>query len=123
MPTAVLNVLLVEDNELVSKLTAAMLARGGHNVVVARSAEEALALEREGNPIDLLLVDLVLGPGLNGYALIEQITERRLGLRVIVASGRADPATLPPIPDAKSVAFLPKPYSEQQLLAAVDNLP
>ena len=117
-----MNVLLVEDNDLVSKLTTAMLAHGGHDVVVASSADEALAIEREGNPIDLILVDLVLGAGQNGYALIEQFTERRVGLRVVIVSGHADPVTLPPIHDVKGVVFVPKPYNEQQLLAAVDSL-
>ena len=116
-----MNVLLVEDNDLVSKLTAAMLKNGGHDVEVAATAEDALAIERQGNPIDLLLTDIVLGNGQNGYALIEQITEHRLGLRVIVASGYAEPDTLPPIHDTRGVVFLQKPYTEEQLLAAIDS--
>src|ERR1700730_10139350 len=56
-------ILLVEDEGFVRKLTAPVLVSAGYNLVITRSAAEALdAHHRLSAPIDLLLADVVM-PG------------------------------------------------------------
>jgi CheY-like chemotaxis protein len=113
-------VLLVEDNEIVRRLTVRALEEAGHTVVEASEGGEALeALAREA-PFDLLLVDLVL-PGMNGYTIAERALEASPGLRVLFTSGYAAPETLP-TNGAAAVGFLQKPFHVPVLTATVAEL-
>ena len=59
-------VLLVDDDVDVRAVTAGMLRYAGHDVIEAASGREALDwLGREGDRIDLMIVDFVM-PGMNG---------------------------------------------------------
>ena len=55
-------ILLVEDEALIAMRQAAILTRSGYNVVKAHHAQEALELV-SGRRIDLILMDIDLGPG------------------------------------------------------------
>ncbi len=110
-----LSILLVEDDALISFTTAEMLADLGHSVVQAANAEDALQqIERQA--FDVMMTDLSL-PGMSGRDLLVVATLRRPRLRVLVASGY-DRA---PAGDAAlaRVVFLPKPYDEAGLSAAL----
>jgi two-component system, cell cycle sensor histidine kinase and response regulator CckA len=83
-----LRVLLVEDQEPVRHTVARMLERGGHEVWVAGSADEALTVwAAHGARISLLLTDVALGAGANGPALAAQLRAQRADLPVVYTSG------------------------------------
>ncbi|MEH3045554.1 response regulator [Sphingomonas adhaesiva] len=106
-------VLLVEDDALIRAATAEVLQDGGHVVVEAASAEEAMAALQTA-PIDVLMTDIHL-PGCSGIELAERARTIRPGVRVVVASGDTAgvAGTLP------GAAVLAKPYNAVQLIAAV----
>jgi len=107
-------VLVVEDEDVVRRVTGRILAGLGYRVLVARDADEAERRAREaGGPIGLLLTDLVL-PGRDGLEVARALGERQPGLRVLYTSGwagRLPPGGLP--------CFLPKPYTPGELARAV----
>ena len=70
-PAAKGTALLVDDEELVRRTTADMLADLGYAVVEAGSAEEAMRLLAGGQQVDVLTDHLM--PGLSGYAEAEGI--------------------------------------------------
>ena len=55
-----LRILVVDDEELVRTLVDRILREAGYETVIARSAEEALAVTAKQEPFDLLLTDLVM---------------------------------------------------------------
>ena len=63
-------ILLVEDEPLVAHMVRRMLERAGHQVDWAPSGEAAL--ERLGEPYDLVISDLVM-PGVSGLEVIRQV--------------------------------------------------
>ena len=108
-------ILLVEDEEVVRPLIAEALRSYGYTVLEARSGPEALeVVEREREPFDLLLTDVVM-PGMNGRELAERLLAEQPSLRVLYTSGYpADTIIRHGIAHA-SAAYLEKPYVPDDL--------
>lgn len=66
-------ILVVEDNPLNLKLVRDVLQIAGHDIIEARSGEEALRIAREATP-DLVLMDLQL-PGIDGTETLRQLRQ------------------------------------------------
>ena len=111
-------ILLVEDEGFVRKVTAAVLESAGYNLVIARSAAEALdAHHRLSAPIDLLLADVVM-PGMSGCDLAAEFQGLRPRIRVLLMSGyTVQLAWCHLSPYAKT--YLAKPFSVRVLLRKV----
>lgn len=82
-------VLIVEDEVVVRDLVASTLAKEGYQLLLAGSAEEALALaaSHEG-PIHLVLTDVIM-PGKSGIELANTLVAERPGLPILLMSGYA----------------------------------
>ena len=115
-------VLVVEDNDSVRDYAATALAELGYRVMGARDANDALRIIEQGERIDLLFTDVVLGSGPNGRELANKVGEKLVGLPVlfttgytrnaIVHHGRLDP----------DVHLLDKPFTQQDLARKVRAL-
>ena len=109
------HILLVEDDELVRRLTCEMLEREGYTVIAAASPDEAL---RHTGAWDLLLTDVVM-PVMNGPELAARLVEQRGSFRVLFTSGYSgdtmvERGTLDP-----SVPLLEKPFGRSELAQVV----
>jgi len=116
------NILLVEDQPAILAVAQRILRRAGHHVLTADSAEAALKLseEHEG-PIDLLVTDVVM-TGMNGPALAARLSPQRPEMQTLFMSGYSgEHAQLLDHPQG-GVAFLAKPFTPTDLLAAVAAL-
>jgi CheY-like chemotaxis protein len=114
-PTFPLRVLLVDDEPAIRQSLQEILTREGHTVRAAGTAEAALALMDK--PFDLLLTDLNLGSGEDGFALAREARRRQPAAKVLVATAWHE-GKPPPEVDM----LLHKPVKSQQLLAAVQHL-
>jgi two-component system cell cycle sensor histidine kinase/response regulator CckA len=113
--------LLVDDEEPVRRLAERALRRRGWQVLSADSAEAALTLLEEREPVLTLLITDVVMPGMDGPALVARVRERCADLPAILVSGYAE-EMLKPGPMMPNTAFLPKPYTLQALLARADAM-
>ena len=104
-------VLVVDDEPDELALIARHLRRLGYEVVLAKSAEEALA-DQEHLAVDVAVVDLRL-PGMGGWELIDVLRARRPDLPVVVTSV-LDADDYPHVE-----AWLPKPFSGDGVQAAL----
>jgi len=109
-------VLLVEDEPMVRAVAERALTRHGYTVITADNGEEALELLARGDPIDLLLSDVVM-PGMDGPAMVEQARKERPDLKVLFMSGYAEEQLRDSI-NVDNAHFLPKPFSVQELAEA-----
>ncbi len=110
-----LNVLVVDDDALVSMGTSAMLEDLGHRAVEAPSASVALDLLADEHKFDLIITDHAM-PGMTGAELARKVFMSHPGLPVILASGYAE------LSDDQGLADLvrmTKPFTQTQLQAAV----
>jgi len=89
-PRGAETILIVEDEAAVRRMAARALAAQGYAILEAENGAEALeVLARGGNPIDLVLTDVVM-PLVNGRELGERLSVERPGLRVLFMSGYTD---------------------------------
>jgi CheY-like chemotaxis protein len=111
--------LLVEDEELVRKLTCEILELGGYRVLEARHGTEALSVSwSHAGPIDLLLTDMVM-PGMTGRELAAEISAGRPHIKIIFMSGYTESGILNAGEKPPGVWFLEKPFTPDGLLRRV----
>ncbi|MET0291807.1 MAG: ATP-binding protein [Steroidobacteraceae bacterium] len=103
--------LFVEDDALVAEVVASALRGAGFDIVRARTADEALALIREGQTFDAVFSDIVMPGSLSGLDLAEILQKEQPWTPVVLASGYSERAPL-----QKSVVVLSKPYSIEALV-------
>ncbi|MET0269843.1 MAG: response regulator [Sphingomonas sp.] len=113
-------IVVVEDEDMVRAVAERALARQGYRVHTAANGEAALELlERlrtEGEAVDLMVSDVVM-PGMDGPTTVRRAREAHPMLPVLFMSGYAEEQLRRSI-DLDRVAFLPKPFSVQQLAEA-----
>jgi two-component system cell cycle sensor histidine kinase/response regulator CckA len=109
-------VLLVEDEPMVRAVAERALSRHGYKVLTANNGEEALEVLGRGEEIALLISDVVM-PGMDGPAMVEEARKSRPDLPILFMSGYAEEQLRKSI-DLDKVAFLPKPFSVQELAEA-----
>jgi two-component system, cell cycle sensor histidine kinase and response regulator CckA len=108
-------ILFVDDDEAVRSLASRLLAKGGHRVLVAANAGEALLIaESYGPSIDLLITDTVM-PFMDGRSLSRRLRATLPTIGLLFISGHAGPEA----EKEGDGRFLAKPFSEAQLACAV----
>ncbi|MFH0731062.1 MAG: ABC transporter substrate binding protein [Pseudomonadota bacterium] len=113
------NILLVEDEPAILKLTTMMLERTGYAVIAAGTPGEAIRLAREHQGrIDLLITDVVM-PEMNGRDLARNLMSIYPDIRRLFMSGyTANVIAHHGVLD-KGVHFIQKPFSMKELTAKV----
>ncbi|HEY5127940.1 MAG TPA: PAS domain-containing protein [Bradyrhizobium sp.] len=112
-------ILLVEDEEGLRSLNARGLRSRGYSVIEASNGVEALeALEEKNGAVDLVVSDVVM-PEMDGPTLLKTMRGRNPDLKIIFVSGYAEDAFEKSLPENQQFAFLPKPFTLSQLVAAV----
>ena len=109
-------VLLVEDEAMVRNVAERALARHGYKVITADNGEDALEVLDRGEEIDLLISDVVM-PGMDGPTMVAEARKSRPELKILFMSGYAEEQLRNSI-DIDNFAFLPKPFSVQDLAEA-----
>jgi CheY-like chemotaxis protein len=112
-------VLVVEDHEFAREAVAALLSSMGYDVVEAENGRDALAAMAKGPLPDVILLDLMM-PIMDGWEFMKRQRRdwRLCTIPTIVVTGVAshDPRCL----EMPVVRFLRKPYTAEQLIAAID---
>jgi PAS domain S-box-containing protein len=112
-------VLVVEDERAVRDQAVLVLDSYGYCVLDAADGQAALNLSRDHEgPIDLLLTDVIM-PGMNGRDLADLLKPERPDMRVLYMSGYTGDVIANHGVLAGSAAFLPKPFTLEDLLRKV----
>jgi len=113
-------VLVVDDEKVIADTLSIILARHGFLVETAYNAESALERAHRVSP-DLLLSDVMLGPGLDGMQLALELTKSHRDCKVILFSGHTSTHDLIERAHHLGRAFmcLSKPLHPADLLGAI----
>jgi CheY-like chemotaxis protein len=115
-------IFVVEDDEVLRRLTRRALERSGYRLLDAGNPREAVqtAAEYHG-PIHLLLSDVVM-PESEGAPLIDRLTAVRPGVRVLYMSGYTDESIVHYGVLEEGVPFLQKPFTPYALARKVRDV-
>lgn len=113
------NVLVVEDESIVSKDIQHSLKKLGYNVVgAAATGDRALEIGRTEKP-DIVLMDIMLKGDMNGIEAAE-IMKSELGIPVIFLTAYADDSTLSKAKVTEPYGYIIKPFKEVDLHTTIE---
>lgn len=112
-------ILLVEDNDLVREYAHKQLAALGYEVIEAHNGQQALAIVRQRDDIDLLFTDVVMPGGMNGKQLANEVQSLRTNMKVLFTSGYTQNAIVHHGRLDAGVELLAKPYHRNELARCV----
>jgi two-component system, response regulator PdtaR len=116
--SALLRVLIVEDEVFVAMDAEAVLVGAGHEVVAtAASADDAVAKAAQLMP-DLVLMDIRLIGARDGIDAALEI-KSRFNTPIIFVTANNDPMTYARAKQAEPLSIVSKPFTPNSLLAAV----
>jgi two-component system, cell cycle sensor histidine kinase and response regulator CckA len=114
-------VLVVEDEDIVRRVTVKALRNAGYIVHEAPGGQEALAKLNDGLAVDLLLTDVVM-PGMNGRTLAGKMREKFPDLPVLFMSGYGEDIIAHQGLIDPGVAFIEKSFTAQTLCRKVRDV-
>ena len=114
-----INILVVEDESIVSKDIQQSLKKLGYNVVGATAAgEDAIILADETKP-DLVLMDIMLKGKMSGIEAASQIKENN-NIPVIYLTAYADENTLSKAKITEPYGYILKPFKEIDIHTSIE---
>ncbi len=115
-------VLIVDDEAQLREIATHMLELLEYHPVAVESGEKAIHYMQD-NHADLIILDMLMPPGINGRQTYEQILSFRPGQKAIVCSGFSESNDVKATLQMGAALFLKKPFSMDDLgLAVVDAL-
>ncbi len=111
-------VLVVDDEEAVRSIVAAVLERSGFTTVSAQGADEALELLQVDPSIDLVMSDVML-PGIDGLTLLDRIVVDYPATPVVLFTAVHDIHVATSAFRRGAIDYLLKPFERAQLLTVV----
>jgi CheY-like chemotaxis protein len=114
------SILVVDDDPLILSMLAGIIEDKGHQVTTAENGTRALAAVAAG-PVDLVVTDIFM-PETEGLETIATIRRRRGSTKILAISGHRCAEYLAMAKSLGADATLPKPFSADVLLDAIDRL-
>jgi DNA-binding response OmpR family regulator len=113
--------LVVDDEPGVRFFVEETLHRSGHDMMTAKSGEEALKILRD-TPFDLVVLDLKLGGKVDGIKVLEAIRWRWPNTSVIILTAHGSLDTALQAIDQGIEKYVQKPLSPQELRKVVEEV-
>jgi DNA-binding NtrC family response regulator len=111
-------ILIVDDEESVRSVTAAVLERSGYAATTTKSAEDALLRLQQDPDYDLILSDIMM-PGTDGLTLLDHICTDYPGMPVVIFSAVNDFHVVTSAFRRGAIDYLLKPFEHAELESIV----
>ncbi len=115
--------LIIDDHPAFVAALETLLRRMHRNMGIhtATSAEAALRHIERHPDYQFILLDLSM-PGLDGFAFMRVLQQRKLPIPVIVVSSSEEPDTIRACINAGAVGYIPKSYDLEQMALAIEHI-
>jgi len=113
-------ILVVDDIEEQREIAHQILTRLGYSVTTVSSGEEAVVYMQE-NSADLLVLDMIMDPGIDGLETYKRILEFHPGQKAIIASGFSETDRVKEAQRLGVGVYIKKPYIFEKLGITVRN--
>ncbi|MDR2724955.1 MAG: cache domain-containing protein [Candidatus Adiutrix sp.] len=111
-------ILVVDDVDIQRKLATKMLTKLGYTPVAVPSGEAAVEYLKQQD-VDLVILDMIMRPGINGRETYGLIMEFKPHQKAIIASGMAESEEVAKAQAMGAGQFVNKPYTIEDIAAAV----
>ncbi len=111
-------ILVVDDAKSQREISCKMLAALGYRTEAVSSGEEGVGFLKE-HPVDLVLLDMIMDPGINGRETFERISKIRPNQRVVIVSGFAETDEVRKTLELGAGRYLKKPITLASIGMAV----
>jgi signal transduction histidine kinase/ActR/RegA family two-component response regulator len=108
------SILVVDDVEEQREIAAVMLKELGYSVTSVSSGEAAVEYIKD-NPTDLILLDMIMDPGIDGLETYSRILELFPGQKAVLASGFSKTDHIKEAQRLGAGSYLKKPYTLEAL--------
>lgn len=108
------SLLVVDDDALQRDIAVKMLTMLGYSPKAVASGEEAVAYMQYG-VADLIVLDMLMEPGMNGYQTYAEIIKVHPGQKAVIVSGYSENEEVVKAHQLGTGGFIKKPYTIQQL--------
>src|SRR5712692_972680 len=112
-------ILLMDDEEILRKVAAALLQRMGYQVRLAKDGNEAVALYREAmqakTPFSAVILDLTVPGGMGGEECLRRLKEIDPQVKAIVSSGYSNDPIMAKFKEYGFQGVVAKPYQLDEL--------
>ncbi len=112
-------ILLVEDEAIIALMESELLQSGGYEVITALTGEQALQIFQSDLSIDLVLMDIDLGPGIDGGETARRMLAQR-DVPVVFISSHTEPEILARTEAITSYGYIVKGSSETAIFASLN---
>ncbi|MDJ0667739.1 MAG: response regulator [Desulfobacterales bacterium] len=111
-------ILVVDDIATQREIAAGLLRKLNYHVVMAASGEDAVAY-LDDHECDLIVLDMIMDPGMDGLDTYRRIIERHPGQKAIIASGFSETKRVREAQELGAGAYVKKPYLLEKIGVAV----
>lgn len=108
------HILIVDDDSQILDIASRMLVQLGYTVDSVSSGEQAVEFLKEQS-VDLILLDMLMEPGMNGYQTYKKIVIQKPRQKAIITSGFSESTDVKAAVQLGVHGFLKKPYAIEQL--------
>jgi len=113
-------ILVVDDIKEQREIASAILRKLNYQVYTVPSGEEAVKYMKE-HSADILLLDMIMDPGMDGLETYERIARMHPGQKAIIVSGFSESDRVKKAQELGAGAYIRKPYSMEKLGVALRN--
>ena len=115
------HILVVDDEKQLRDLASRMLLSMGYKVDTVISGEKAVEFVRH-SPVDLLVLDMLMEPGINGRQTYEKILQLYPKQKAVIVSGFSESNDVEQVMKLGAGGFVKKPYSMAELGRAIHEV-
>jgi len=112
------SILIVDDVEQQREIASEMLKGLGYSVAAVSSGEEAVDYVKT-HPVDLLILDMIMDPGMDGLETYRRIIRFRPGQKAVIASGFSETERVREAQRLGAGAYVKKPFLSHKIGRAV----
>jgi len=112
------SILIIDDIEGQRIIASDMLKKLGYSAVSVASGEKALKF-LETNKVDLVIIDMIMDPGIDGCETYRRILQIHPGQKAIITSGFSETERVKKAQNIGAGEYIKKPYTFEKLGLAV----
>jgi signal transduction histidine kinase len=113
-------VLVIDDIEEQRKIASTLLSRLNYKVHSVDSGEQALVF-LDDTPVDVLVLDMIMDPGMDGLETYMKIVEKHPGQKAIIASGFSESERVKKAQRLGAGRYIRKPYTLEKIALGLKN--